>query len=231
MAAHARVMSFESAPRRVLARRAPGECLRFRGRSRRSFRSSRRLVSNEPRFAGERRRFPQLKSAAKGVGVIARSTIRRQSFELLHIAPAEHGFVGLQRRDEARYNVGDVAPPPLLAVAHESRPADIILVGALLVRQVAKLHRLHDAIDDDGRSKPGSKAQKEHLAAPVASQRLHGGVVDNFHGAAKCSSEIETDPPAPQVIGLHDRPAADDRAGIADRHGVIVPIFSELLDL
>ena len=181
-------MSFESAPCRVLARRRPGKCLGFRGRSRRSFRSSKRLVSDDPRFAGERRRFPQLKSATKGVGVIARSTMRRQSFELLHIAPAEHGFVGLQRRDETRHNVGDVAPPPLLAVAHQSRPAHIILVGALLVRQMAKLHRLNDAVDDDGRSKPGSKAQKKHLAAPVASQRLHGGVVDKFHGAAKCAS-------------------------------------------
>jgi hypothetical protein len=38
---------------------------------------------------------PQLKTAAEGVGIVACSTMRRESFELDDIAPADHCIVGL----------------------------------------------------------------------------------------------------------------------------------------
>src|SRR6202035_5371036 len=176
------------------------------------------VVWDEPRTAGERCLFPQPKSAAKGIGVIACATTRRQRFELLDVASPEHRVVGLQSRNQASHDVGNVTPPFLLAVALQSCPADIVLIGALLVGQVTEFHGFHDAVDNDGRSKPGSEAQKEHLAALVAPQCLHGGVVDDLHRAAECCGKIESDPPASQVVRVRDRPAVENRAGIADRH-------------
>src|SRR3977135_2725587 len=140
------------------------------------------VVWDDPRTAGERSLFPQPISAAKGIGVIACATTRRQRFELLGVASSEHRVVGLQRSNEAGPDVGYITPPLLLAVALQSRPAYIVLIGALLVGQVTEIHGLHDAVDDDGRSKPSSEAQKEHLTALVAPQGLHGGVVDDLHG-------------------------------------------------
>src|SRR5262249_31776940 len=97
-------------------------------------------------------------------------------------------------------------------------------------RQVAKLHRLHDAVDDHGRSKPCSQTQKKHLAAGVAPQSLHGGVVDDFHGLAECGGEIEPNPSPAKIVRFGNWPAMQNGAGIADRNRVIAPAASELLD-
>jgi hypothetical protein len=96
--------------------------------------------------------------------------------------------------------------------------------------QVAEFHGLHDAIHDHGRSNPRSEAQKEHLAAVVAAQSLHGGVVDDLHRTTECGCEIEPDPSASQVVWFSNRPAVENRARIADRHYVIRPTPGELLD-
>ena len=45
---------------------------------------------------------------------------------------------------------------------------------------MAQLHGIYDAIYNQGRSEAGSQAQKEHLAALVASQRLHDRVIDDL---------------------------------------------------
>src|SRR5262245_24005034 len=104
--------------------------------------------------------------------------MRRQGLELLDVASSEHRVVGFERRNESCHDVGNITPPFLLAMALKSGAADIVLIGALLVGQMSKLHGLHDAVDDECRPKPGSEAQKEHLAALVAPQSLHGGIVD-----------------------------------------------------
>src|SRR6202023_220325 len=142
------------------------------------------VVWDEPWCAGERSLFPQPKSAAKGIGVIACATMRRQRFKHLDVSSPEHRVVGLPRRNQASHHAGNVTPPFLLAVALQSRPAYIVLIGALLVGQVTELHGLHDAVDNHGRSKPGSEPQKEHLAALAAPQGLHSGVVNDLDGTA-----------------------------------------------
>src|SRR5262249_40688348 len=79
-------------------------------------------------------------------------------------------------------------------------------------------------------SEPRSKAQKEDLAALVASQRLHGGIVDDLHGTTECLCKIEPDPSASEVVWFGNRPAVENRPGIADRDPVIRPPSGELLD-
>src|SRR5262249_29010784 len=137
---------------------------------------------------------PQPKSAAKGIVVISCASVRRQRLQLTDVASSEHRVFWFKRRDESGDDVGNITPTFLLAAAVQSGFADIVLVSALLVGQVTELHRLHDAIDDHGRSEPRSQTQKEHLAALVAPQSLHRGVVDDLHGMAECRCEIEPDP-------------------------------------
>src|SRR5262249_59062666 len=140
------------------------------------------------------------------------------------------GFVGFERGDEACHDVDNVTAPFLLAVALQSGPAHVVLIGALLVGQMAELNGLYDAVDYHGRSEPRSKAQKEHLAPLVASQRLHSGIVDDLHGTTECLSKIEPDPSASQVVWFGNRPAVENRPGIADRDPLIRPPSGELLD-
>src|ERR1700722_9886569 len=72
---------------------------------------------------------------------------------------------------------------------------------------------------------------KRASGRPLAQQCLHGGVVDDFHGAIECRTKIEPDPPASQVIWFRNRPAAENRVGIADRRHITHPIPGELLHL
>src|SRR5690606_41669494 len=56
-----------------------------------------------------------------------------------------------------------------------------------------------------------------------AAQRLHHGVVDDPDRAAESATEVVPRPPRPEVVRLGNHPVADDRARIADRHGVEPP--------
>src|SRR5262245_44425874 len=222
------MMIFERPPYRVLVRRLCARCLRscshsgaLSDRSSPSFRTA----------PGVRKALfpPQPEAAPERIGVVAGARMRRQRSEFLDVASANHGIVGLERGDEARHDVGNVTPPLLLAVAVQAGHADIVLIDALLVGQVTKLHGLHDAVDNHGRAESGSEAQKEHLAALVAPQGLHGGVVDDLYRMTECCGEIESDPSASQVMWLGNRATVQNRARIADRHHVVRPILSELL--
>src|SRR5262245_12192891 len=118
--------------------------------------------------------------------------------------------------DETSCHVIDVTAPLLLAVALQANPSDVVLVGALLVRQVGELHRMHNAFDDHCAAQASSQAQKEHSAALIAAERLKGRVVDDFDGATECLRKIEANPTASQVMGFRDRSAVHDGARIAD---------------
>src|SRR5262249_48101221 len=96
------------------------------------------------------RYWPQSKPAAEGVGIVARTSVRRKRRELPHVAASDHRFVGLERGDEPCHNVGDVPPPLLLAVPFQSGVPHIVLIGALLVGQVTEFHGLDNAVDDHG---------------------------------------------------------------------------------
>src|SRR5262249_24991894 len=101
---------------------------------------------------------PQAKAATKGVGVVACTRMRRQRMELFDVAAPNYRFVGLERGDEARHDVGNVTAPFLLAVAFQPGPAHVILVSAFLVGQMAELHGLHDSVHNHGRSKSRPEA-------------------------------------------------------------------------
>jgi hypothetical protein len=72
------------------------------------------------------------------------------------VAAPQDDVLGLERGDQTTDDVLDVAPPLREPVRLQPAHADGVLEGSLPVRQVAQLHRLHDALDDEGRAQAGS---------------------------------------------------------------------------
>lgn len=168
--------------------------------------------------------LPKLKSAPKRVGVVAQPAARRQRFQFADVSPSENDVVGQQRGSQAGHDIGYVAAPLLQAMFRQSTLTHIVLKCALLVGQMSEFHGLDDSIHNKCRSQPGSQAEKEHPAASVAAQSLHGGVIDQFHRTVESGFEIEADPSGSKIMRFRNRPALEHRAGISDRYHVIVPI-------
>src|SRR6516225_4341213 len=64
----------------------------------------------------------------------------------------------------------------------------------------------------------------------VASQSLHGGIVDYLYRTLECSFKVEAGPPSSKVIRIRNGPIPDDYPRIANRYRVILPILGKLLD-
>src|SRR5437879_6920408 len=129
------------------------------------------IVANQSRPGGSLARglsFPQTKPSHEGVGVVAGPATAGQLLQLLDVSSPEHDIVGLEGRDQAGHHIRDVAPPLLLAPLLQATQPDVILVSALLVGQMAELHRLHDPVDEERGAEPGAEPEKEHLPALVA---------------------------------------------------------------
>ena len=58
--------------------------------------------------------LPQSESSPKRIAVVARTALRRQLLQFLHVAASEHDFVGFQSGDQASDDVCDMAAPLLL---------------------------------------------------------------------------------------------------------------------
>src|SRR5262249_37332628 len=123
---------------------------------------------------------PHAESSHESVRVAASATSGWQLFELLDVAAAKDNIVRLQRGDQSFNNICDMTAPALLAVAFQSGSSDVVFVCPFLVRKVAELHRFDNTVDDHGRAQPSTKTQKQQFAALIATQSLHGGVVEDL---------------------------------------------------
>ena len=90
---------------------------------------------------------------------------------------------------------------------------------------MAEFHRLDDAVYDHGGAEASAQAEEKHLASLIATERLHGGIVDDFDGTSERSFEVESHPARPEIVGFQNRLAAEDRARIADRDRLAFPVF------
>src|SRR5262245_33384076 len=123
-----------------------------------------------------------------------------------------------------------MAPPFLFSSLLQAALTDVILISSVLVRKVSQLHRLNGTIDDHGSTETGSQPQKQHLAALVTSQGLHGCIVDHLDRAFERGLEIKSHPTAPEIMRLHKRPVPDDHSRVADGYRLILPVPGEFLN-
>ena len=190
-----------------------------------------RFVGEPSAFArGHRADLPQAEAADERQGVRARAAALRQFLQFLDVAAADDDVVRSDRLDHPRRAVLDVLLPLLPAQPAQGAVAEVILVGAVLERQVGQLHGDDDAIGHHRGAQAGAEAEKQHQPALVAAERLHRRVVDDPDRAAECGSEIEADPPASEVVRLLDDAAVADASRVADRDRVVLPVRDELLD-
>src|SRR5438034_5052948 len=112
----------------------------------------------------------------------------------MDVAAAEDDVFRLERGDQTTDEVRDVLPPLRQPVLREPAQSDIVLERPVAVWQVAQLHGFHDALDDHGGAEPGAESEEEQLAATVASERLHRGIVDDLDRTSQGGPIVEPDP-------------------------------------
>ena len=141
----------------------------------------------------------------------AAATGRAVSFSFLTLPPPRTTSSGSRAGDQAATTSATCCRHFFLPSRSNPRMPDVVLVGAFLVRKMAQFHRLDDAVDDHGGAKAGSQTEEQHLAALVAPQRLHGGVVDDLDRTLEGGCEIEPDPARCEVMRFRNRPIAANR--------------------
>src|SRR6187455_2667596 len=65
-----------------------------------------------------------------------------------------------------------------------------------------------------------------HPSPLIASEGLHGSIIDNLDRITECLTKIKTNPAAAQIVWLAKWPSMDHRAGVSDRDGLILPVLS-----
>src|SRR5258708_37830617 len=123
-----------------------------------------------------------------------------------------------------------MASPFLLSALLQALLANVIFIGSLLVGKVGQFHRFDGAVDDHGGTETGSQPQEQHLAAFVASQSLHGGVIHDFDRTLERGFKVKSHPAASEVMRFRHQPIPDNHSRVANRDHVILPVAGELLD-
>src|SRR5262245_25902528 len=144
--------------------------------------------------------LPKPKPSQERIGVVARTAMPRQLFQFLHVPSPQDHIIGFEGSDQEGDHVRYIFAPLLFAVLIESANAHVVLIGALLIRQMAQLHRLNDAVQNHGGTQTRSQAQEQHLAALVAPQSLHGRIIDQLDRAPERCSIVEPHPTRGEVM-------------------------------
>src|SRR5580700_11957211 len=165
--------------------------------------------------------LPHAKTAEKGILIVAEARSRRQLLQFLAVSAAQHHVVRIQRGLQLLGNFGHTAAPLFCSHSFEAAQSQIVLVAfAVFIGQMRQLHGLQNSVDDHRRSQPGSQSEKQHPAAFVTPNRLHGGIVQDFYRAAKRFLKFESHPTRAQVVRLAKRMPIDDGPRIAERNAV-----------
>src|SRR5262245_12798082 len=88
---------------------------------------------------------------------------------------------------------------------------------------MSQFHRLYDVVDDESRAQSGSQAEKEHLAALVAAQRLHRSIVHELDLTTEGLLIVEAGPARAEVTWLRNRTTMEHRTWEAYRDRVVRP--------
>src|SRR5229473_1430694 len=175
--------------------------------------------------------LPHAEAAEEGIFIAAQPGAGRQLLQFLAVSPAQDDVIGFQSSTQLLRNFRNLQTPFFLPQSLEAAQAEIVFVRfPFFVREVCQLHRLQDSIHDHRRPEARAKSQKQHAAALITAERLHGSVVQYLHGTAKGFAEVEFHPAAPQVMGLAKRVSVNDRTGISQCHPVELPIPDALFD-
>src|SRR5438105_4404042 len=108
-----------------------------------------------------------------------------------------------------------MSPPFLLAQALQPTDAQVIFVSCFSVSHVGQLHGHDDTVRDQGGAETGPQAQKQQQTALIASQGLHGRIIEDSYRTAKSFFKIEADPTRRQIVWFSHHAPADNDSGVA----------------
>src|SRR5271167_130494 len=107
---------------------------------------------------------PEAEAAEKGIGIVSQTAARRKLFQLFGIATAKNDIIGLQGSGQTLHDVGNFTAPFLFSAFLETTQSNIVLIGALLIWEVAEFHGIDDSVDNQSRAQAGAQTQEEHFA-------------------------------------------------------------------
>src|SRR5690242_2731692 len=135
--------------------------------------------------------------------IAAQAHTARELLQPPGVAAAQHDVVGLERSREVRDDLAHRLAPTVIAETLAAALAQIVLEGlAVLVGHVAELGRLDYAIDDERGTESGPQPEKEHAAAPIATDGLHGRIVDEVYRPAERRGKVISHPARAEVVRI-----------------------------
>src|SRR5262249_60689625 len=122
----------------------------------------------------------ETKPSQNTIGVAAVPAPGRQLFKFLDVPSPQYHTVWFEGGAQEGYYVRYRLAPVLLASPLQSANAHVILKGALLVPQMAQLHRLDNAVQNHGGTHAPSHAPAKQLSPPFAPHSLQGRIIHNL---------------------------------------------------
>src|SRR5262245_16501737 len=127
----------------------------------------------------------------------------RNQYQFLRISTTQHDVIGNQGFLQLHNGVLNIALPGFVAESCLPGFAKVILNdAAVAVGQVAQLERKDKVVPNQGGPKSRPESEKEHPAAVVAAERLHGCVIDDTHRFAQRFLEVECHPAFTEMFWL-----------------------------
>src|SRR5205823_4132507 len=150
----------------------------------------------------------------------------------MHEAAAEDDVIGNESAFQLLHREEDFALPFFFAETIDSRNAkeifDDVAVG---IWEVAQLEWENVSFPNKSRTKSGAETEKQHASAAIASQRLHGRVIDDAHRFAKRFGKIKSDPAFAEMFRFFDDLPPVHRGRKTDRERVVIPAAGCIFEL
>ena len=93
---------------------------------------------------------------------------------------------------------------------------------------MSQLHREQISIDNHRRTQASTESQEKHATAFIATQGLHGRIVDDLYGAVESLLEVKANPSLAEVMRLREDPAIKNGPRVPDGDHFIFPIGGNL---
>src|SRR5262249_18602000 len=121
--------------------------------------------------------LPEPRSAEKRVVVTTWTRALGKRFQAFDVATTQYYIVDLEHLAKPLNNICNCLAPLFRARSSPPPFTYVVFVGtAMFVGHVSQLHRLDDAIENQSCTEAGAQPEKQHPAALVAADGLHGSI-------------------------------------------------------
>src|SRR5207249_8501523 len=91
-------------------------------------------------------------------------------------------------------------------------------------------HGFSSTANNQGSAETGAWTQEKHAPTLIASQRLHGGIIDHPHRTPEGLAKVDSHPSTTEILRFGDGTSVQHRPRVPDGHGFVLPVLREALD-